>query len=323
MQRGKLSDSIPWLLTLFCVVAIARDCWHKLQAGGRAEVVAPPRRHPSVESWHSPACQNFYKQPKNNEDTNVLYALASGPTAVAEDGFALGRAFATDQPHPANEVTVSEQHQFVYVEVRKAASSTVRKIMQRHFNATWRCPGPPAARATGCRAFGRCSTLCLTPEELNGYFFFSFVREPLSRFYSGYKQATSQRGIKNLTLAHMTGVLEDAVASRYYWDPHLETQAFSLSSPVVGAAGGAAGVPLHFLGRTESFEADFAELLGILKARSEARGVAFPQLSAADVNLAVNAGGLRTARARRVGDEGVEALVRAAYAQDYACFGYS
>jgi hypothetical protein len=334
MKRSNLFDTIPWIITLICVVGIARESWRKLHSRTpvAVKVAAPidplpvPDRalHPSMQSWYSSTCQNFYKRPLI-EKTGA-YALSSGPsaatTAVAEDEFYLGRAFATDQVHPANEVTISTEHRFVYVEVRKAASSSIRKLLQRHFNATWRCPGPAAARRPGCLAFDRCSTLCLTPEELDGYFFFSMVRDPLSRFFSGFKQAASQKGIRNVTLEHMTGILQTAVASSYYWDPHLETQAFSLSSPVVTPTGGAASVPLHFLGRTESFQADFTELLGILKARSESRGVDFPELNSTDINLTANVGGLKTALVRRVGDEGVEALVRRAYAQDFACFGY-
>lgn len=124
-SKTKLADIIPWALTLFSLAAIGRH----LCMGAGGPRLAPPAaaaaRHPSVASWFSPRCQAFYKE-----------SLKSGVTPVAEDMFYAGRQFAMAFNHHANEVTVSHKYRFIYVEVRKAASSTIRTVLAKHFNAT-------------------------------------------------------------------------------------------------------------------------------------------------------------------------------------------
>jgi hypothetical protein len=52
----------------------------------------------------------------------------------------MGRQQAMMPNHAANEVFISDKYRFIYIEVRKCASSTVRRLLGKHFGASWNCP---------------------------------------------------------------------------------------------------------------------------------------------------------------------------------------
>ena len=270
----------------------------------------------TLDIWNSPQCQSFYRKGYWDDRQTPNNKLL-----VAEDLFYSGRGFAMGAfHHEANEVFISKEHKLVYVEVRKAASSTIRQILRDYFSGSWTCtivvngiPSPVPA----CTVFdGRCSTLCLTEEELSDYFFFSFVRNPLDRFYSGYQQACQSQD-HTMSQEHMFRVLRNMTANNYYWDPHLETMAYSLSSPVQ-VGGVYRSAPVHFIGKVENLKNDFLQLLTILKNR-RLEG-AFPDVEE-QLNLMHNHNEA-TKEARLLGNATSDALIQQAYAQDFACFGY-
>eukprot|EP00890_Picochlorum_soloecismus_P003919 jgi/Picsp_1/4528/NSC_06749-R1_predicted protein [Ostreococcus lucimarinus CCE9901] len=133
---------------------------------------------------------------------------------------------AMEPHHPANEIVVNDEFKFVYVEVRKSGSSSIRKILNEYFNSSFNgCPNS-IPRNDSCLVIGgRCSTLCLTEDHVEQYYFFSFVRNPEDRFYSGYKEAFNQRfskrGIQLENQTHINEVLEKIIVSHYHSDQHL------------------------------------------------------------------------------------------------------
>ena len=221
-------------------------------------------------------------------------------------------------PHSANEVFISREHKLVYLEVRKAASSTIRRLLRDYFQASWLCN--ESTRRLNCTVFdGRCSTLCLTEAELNEYFIFSFVRNPLDRFYSAYQQACNHQE-HEMSQEHMFKVLKDMTVNNFYWDPHLETMAYSLSSPVL-VGGVYRIVPLQFIGKVENFENDFRELLTIL--RNRRLDWVFPEVDEQELSLISNYNAKATGMARDLGNAASDALIHQAYGQDFVCFGYT
>ena len=73
----------------------------------------------------------------------------------------------------------SHKHQMVYLLVPKSGSSTGRSMMKTRFDATEEKEIPHSN-------FGR--------EDFSNYTFFTFVRDPLSRFFSSYDETFSRSG---------------------------------------------------------------------------------------------------------------------------------
>ena len=63
---------------------------------------------------------------------------------------------------------------------------SVRNYLEQTFNRTFDRCGDQAP----CGGRSRCISVCLTEEEVRTYFFFSLVRDPIERFYSGYAEAS-------------------------------------------------------------------------------------------------------------------------------------
>ena len=89
-------------------------------------------------SWNSGRCRSFYNS-SNSQGIAVRRASIT-PLQVSEDQFEMGRQQAMMPNHVANEVFISDKYKFIYIEVRKCASSTVRRLLGKHFGASWNCP---------------------------------------------------------------------------------------------------------------------------------------------------------------------------------------
>jgi hypothetical protein len=105
----------------------------------------------------------------------------------------------------------------------------------------------------------------LNASQTNDYFWFAFVRNPVSRFPSSYAQANvGQRRIPAMiTKEHALGVLRRMAELALVPDIHLQTQVHSLSS--LTASGNM--LALRFIGRVESLSADWTALLSALQQR--------------------------------------------------------
>jgi len=129
-----------------------------------------------LHRWLSAPCQNYYRRKVVDEDRVRLPMITT-----REDFHVLGRGNAITPPHWAQEVIVSHTYQFVYVPVRKVLSSTMRNLLRSAFNVSWTACGK--SNCTFLTPYeDRCTTLCLSREVIQNYFFFTFVRHPVSRF---------------------------------------------------------------------------------------------------------------------------------------------
>eukprot|EP00961_Rhodomonas_salina_P166404 2242399-Rhodomonas_salina.2 len=253
-------------------------------------------------------------------------------TCVLEDLAEGGREFArTDlEARPvllASEVTVVHEYKFVYVCVRKAASSAIHTILDEVFGvdvyAGSSCPNNTSRE----HLIYRCTTLALTEEVLRDYFFFTYVRDPLARFYSGVVQLAENQDA-GFVLDRVNGpeqlaaLLYDMQRLSFIPNDHLETQAFVLSSPVL-VAGRVEMVDFDWIEWSERLGQSFPRLLdrieahagkhipAALRARSEALAAEFKNVQAAS-RYSEMVKSWRT--------DWLDQLVRETYKQDFACF---
>jgi hypothetical protein len=288
---------------------------------------AAPRRFAAERDvltfWEADKCQKFF---------GISPGMMNGPARsrsslptplVSEDFNRYGRTNASHPPHAAVEVIVNHRFKFVYIEMRKTGSSNVRGILENLFHSSfWECEEAANCCVLPDRRF---SSLCLNRTIIENYFFFSFVRHPLDRFYSQYKEAwkqlfwTTQPSIR---VSHIHSVLQSIITEHDHQEIHLETMALSLSTPwaLEVGTGRAHRVPLDYLGRMENFHDDFLRVLREISRRTTQQ---LPHIPARFFQNIWNPG-LRTGElVRQHASAKIESMVRAAYAQDMACFGYS
>jgi hypothetical protein len=209
-----------------------------------------------------------------------------------------------------------------------------------------------AERLTWCTVYkGRfCSGLCLSPSVLQQYVVFSFVRDPVERFWSALSTAATTRAptYGPTTASGTIAMLEGMQRGQCNVNVHLETQALALTAAVSPDAHKAPStmhrppaymVPLDYIGRIEELRTDFHELLALLHA---ATGLRLPPARAAALNRSLSTDGRNTRTTanssacaqhhdkqnewtrcleQQLRNATLDALVRKTYAQDVACFG--
>uniref|UniRef100_A0A7S0XAU6 Sulfotransferase n=1 Tax=Mantoniella antarctica TaxID=81844 RepID=A0A7S0XAU6_9CHLO len=288
------------------------------------------------------------------------------------------------------DVVIIPQYKAVYLDIVKSASESIRNKLEMDFNATWFQPivngregySIPAADHVPYNPWPRRQkTENLSPEIMQDYTFFTFVRDPSTRLRSSYEQAmcrgsqekdetletivdvcrlctrseltdgnptTEVSSIWPLDSSDMfTPSLEEfsqALIGRRQWvaaqvflgekfsdvspswwnherlwlDEHVQSQMFRLSA--VGPDR-VTPVPMHFIGRAESLDADWSVLMDML-------GVDDAQQRAPpgrwDHNCTREVRGVVVAKEREgtVGAREREALATV-YKDDTECFGYA
>ena len=334
-----------WLVVHFIMLCAGHRCVEctPLNAEARAEI--------NLARWQSSACRAFYEKP----------ASPASLMATLEDRCESGRR-ETKPFHVAQEVTLVPKLKLAYVTVRKAASTTIGHLLHKiagGFGGKEKCGRRGSAKRIGqCTAHpdmnhwwhGLCNSLCLDEHDLSTYYFFSFVRSPLSRFYSSFAQMLSRKAEHPLEVkawraangsAHArTQMMFDYLgllgSGRCSHDLHLETQSMSLATPTA-AFGGDHNSSTHrpqlrldFVGRTENLLDDF-ELM--LKRAGSKTGVNVSskvarvhQLLGPKARAAAKLTQHKSTERLEVGvDEArtaeLDRRVVEVYAQDVACFG--
>ena len=236
--------------------------------------------------WHSERCTQFYASRRPAGAAATLPVTVTGAatplrvraelTTTAEDMCAVGRNIVTPMNNvPATEVVLIPSLELAYIEMRKCGSETIRELLHHVFNATYLTCGLGPVPADCSKWDHRCTTYCLSHALANQYFFFTFVRHPIARFYSAYRQAHYGNKIEGVHIS-LQELLEQlrAIEACEPRDQHLESMATGLSSslhPAIEPASRAGQastravtggmVPMDYIGELEHLEQDFFEML--------------------------------------------------------------
>ena len=232
-----------------------------------------------------------------------------------------------------NPVTFAPSLGLAYVEVRKSASEGIRGVLRNVLNADWYSCGESGVPSGSCSTLGRCTALCVNQSIAQKYFWFSFVRNPVDRFFSGLaqakKNADSTGRTLNLTKEKVVALLKttDMTCS---FNAHVCSQLAHLRLHL------ADGAPLrmNFIGHTGTIMTDFQRMLREAAEFHRAHGrdlAATPEqvssmLQLLDMHDPRNAvkghHGSTDVREHMAAwrSEALDALVRDEYAEDIACF---
>ena len=273
-------------------------------------VCAVDALRPALEAWASDECRTMY-------DFDEHRVHGPHPFLAAEDLRPGGRTRSMSYHQLGQEVIVSDKYKFVYVLNRKSASEAIRMVLWENFGITWCWCNEQCASVPACYEYGdRCSTMALNGTHMSEYTFFTFVRNPLERWFSSYAQAHVDRDTQDLSHVNISDAHSSVSALlEHSWlaNPHLQTQTYALTAPT----GEGYLVPMHFIGRVETIDADWEKVCRMITDDPELCG---------PVPLMHHAENRRPEYVAEVNkwrdDTALREKIKEAYAQDYACFGY-
>ena len=130
-----------------------------------------------------------------------------------------------------NPVTLVPKLGVAYVEVRKSGSEGIRSGLEKFFNSTFSTCGGFGAPSPNCSSMGRCTSSCLDQSQANKYFWFSFVRNPTERFYSGLAQVSKMSHNKTLFLSPKVADMLNTTDLTCAFNAHSHLFAACTSSP--------------------------------------------------------------------------------------------
>jgi len=281
--------------------------------------------------WSDPECYNHYEQ----IGKEILPGRIQVQTKCLEDFCPGGRGKATTINHGVQEALIIDGLQAIYVENRKSSSSTIRKIFQNTFGMHWTLPKNKWSDHDCGVFFHRESSRCLTKSQLDNFFIFTFVRDPVSRFYSSVAQAHEHQNrykYKNFTCSEIDDWIGRMSGPNLKcdFDQHLETQTFGLSTLIhQNAAIGSLQpdksymIPMDFIGKVENFREDFMTLLELIEGRN-GKKISIDKRRKIEKMLGrkVNThDGLKEA-VYQCRNEQYDQKVRNIYEQDMVCFDY-
>ncbi|KAA8497865.1 hypothetical protein FVE85_5450 [Porphyridium purpureum] len=144
-------------------------------------------------------------------------------------------------------VIVSHEHKLIYLEVHKAASTTVRLLLKRALGIDLDTAMIKSNR--------------LDPSVFDRYFIFTFVRDPLPRFTSSHDEYKQQRRKRNasLTVNELASLTQSLalLEAGVRLNNHFATQI----SEIEGTRSDGRPIPITFIGHVESFDRDFAYVM--------------------------------------------------------------
>lgn len=226
-----------------------------------------------LRAFNSLKCAHFY----DNESDKIGAAEIRVPLPTGRERLHLPQYRAHEDICPngrshrndgsiGQEVLLVPSLRVAYIEVRKCASETIRAALAHAFEANLsRCGDRLVDESCGLYKPLRCGVGCLQSWEVKDYFFFTFVRHPISRFYSSFFQAyprmpeLKKRFGEDPYAIHtsMQTVLSHKLATGCTPEEHLESMTMSLSPLLANGA----RLPLDYIGDIETLEHDFFEMI--------------------------------------------------------------
>lgn len=279
-----------------------------------------------VDNWYSPSCINFYTKVSPARDA----IRGNMPQRSALEDSCRGARFGSVVPHKmANEIVLVPELKIAYVINLKTSSTTIRSMLDHFWGRNYQTCGLSKVPANCTVYYTRCGSLCLQDAQVDAqiedYFFFSFVRDPVERFYSSLVQASMNQLRNNMTRDEAVQYLQNLRDGTCGVDQHLESQTRALSTPWYVSGEKILEVPLDFVGRAEHLADDMVSMLELAHARL---GQRMPDELAQDVKAFLNQTHGKTAKSffkdgiTAFRDSELDELVRRTYAQDMKCFQY-
>ena len=131
-----------------------------------------------IAGWEAPRCRKHYNA-SVDLDPRAPFPVREDCLFLRQSGYLIHRGASVVVPMPSVGM--------VYLEVRRAASETIRAALNLFFGANWSTCGPQSCG--GRTPFDRrCNSFCLPTFARSlgrPLFTFSFVRHPVERYYSG------------------------------------------------------------------------------------------------------------------------------------------
>jgi len=307
-------------------------------------------------NWFTEECFRFYddnstkehlrrserasqsNQPKVTRQANSAHTLRGihPQFKTLEDTCNGGRNHSTFPYHGSQEASIIMELNAVYIENRKCASTTIRNLfgtvfdLHHHWNERISHKFPyDMGPFPECNIFNnRTTSLCYSKRQINDLFFFSFVRDPIDRFYSGVDQASKDYKIEEFRCSDIHHHLNILTAPpKCNHNNHLESQAYSLSTPISAKASPADGkkymIPLDFIGRVENLREDLIRMLKIIEKRN-GKNITDAQWQIIEerLNHHENSASERKFTFKTCMTEEINERIKEIYAQDRVCFGY-
>jgi len=284
-----------------------------------------------LEIWNSPLCQTFYHPLVHRFSAESLNRYAECkwchplntndlPILVLEDFHPGGRRFSIGAMAGAQEVHLVPEYNIAYITIRKCASLSIRSFLES-IGGKWSgwCP-------QWCQIYGnRCSTLCITREHIKRYTFFTFVCDPIERFWKAYTTYYEGRGLPKrkaelrMSQSEMMMILDEIGKHGFVADHHFQTQSFALSSPLRDSDGPPKPIPIGFIGSAETFSESWKELQGLVRSKY---GKNLPSNTHRDRHRIIWSDEEKLVLKKKMFTPMVRKRVQEVYAQDIVCLGY-
>lgn len=229
-----------------------------------------------------------------------------------------------------NPVTLVPKLGVAYVEVRKSASEGIRSGLEKFFNSTWSTCGEFGAPSGNCSSLGRCTSSCLDHSQASTYFWFSFVRNPTERFYSGLASVSAMSNNKTTFSSSKVADMLNTSDLTCAFNAHTSSQLAHLRQRLSDGH----RVPIDFLGHVEHIGQDFTCMLRKAEEfhRSKGRDLSVPPLQVSQMlsHLTTDSEekhhGATTmslkADIMRWRTELVDSRVKEEFKEDITCLGY-
>jgi len=207
------------------------------------------------------------------------------------------------------ETVVSKKYSFMYLENRKVASSSIRRLFAEVLQISWCSTDMPHASTEGHHGLTLSSDFA--EQDISQLFKFSLVRDPIEKFEAGVQQAW----IQNPTLNNMTAddmLLAQLSLPLGSWvDDHLQPSSFGLSA--MSAAG--TPVQLDFVGKLEQSPGVWDAILDTLSSLTEDQG--------RNLRVLVRSNNHNTDPRAKLSAQSIKLLCASnLYGHEWACFGY-
>lgn len=286
-------------------------------------------RFDNTLNWYREECYSFYDDKTREQPQRRIQPQMK----ALEDFCPGGRGKATVQAHDRQEAMLIPELNAVYIEIRKSDSTTIRNIFGNVWSIYFTLPESKDRDPVECEFFGRRrSSLCLTAEQIQNLVIFSFVRDPVERFYSSVKQAHINWNRETFSCSDIDDWLHkmDGQNKQCHHDEHLETQTFSLSTPIHPDSlpedlkdRQKYMVPMDFIGKVENLREDIHRLLKLVERRNNKK-ITDKEYAKVELWLSKhsNPGGKLKEQVMACRNATIDDWVKNVYSQDRACFGY-